>query len=425
MSDSHFKEAREVIAGGVNSPVRAFKAVGGTPVFFERGSGAYLYDVDGRSYIDYVGSWGPMILGHAHPEVIARVREVMANGLSFGAPTTIETALAKKICELIPAIDKVRMVNSGTEAAMSAIRLARGFTGRDKIIKFEGCYHGHTDALLVKAGSGALTLGIPTSPGVPADTAKHTITLDFNDTDQVLAVFENAGEEIAAVIVEPVAGNMNCIPGSQNFLDTLRQVCDRYGSILIFDEVMTGFRVALGGAQALYDITPDLTLLGKVIGGGMPVGAFGGRQQIMDHLAPDGAVYQAGTLSGNPMAMAAGLATLDIISEPGFFTVLSNNLAALIKGLQDAAAANDVSISSNQVGGMFGLFFTEDTHITSYKQATECNQEIFNRFFHGMLENGVYLAPSSYEAGFISSAHGTREIDRTIEAATAVFKHLR
>ena len=425
MNNNHFDTAKRYIPGGVNSPVRAFKAVGGTPVFFERGSGAYLYDTDGRSYIDYVGSWGPLILGHAHPYVITRVREVMANGLSFGAPTTIETELAKNICTLIPSIEKVRMVNSGTEAAMSAIRLARAFTGRDKIIKFEGCYHGHADALLVKAGSGALTLGIPTSLGVPADTAKHTITLEFNNSGQVLDVFEDMGDEIAAVIVEPVAGNMNCIPGLQDFLDTLRQACDRHGSILIFDEVMTGFRVALGGAQSLYNITPDLTLLGKVIGGGMPVGAFGGRQQIMDHLAPDGAVYQAGTLSGNPIAMAAGLATLDIISKPGFFTGLSNNLAALIKGLQDAAAANDVSISSNQVGGMFGLFFTEDTHITSYKQATECNREIFNRFFHGMLENGVYLAPSSYEAGFISSAHGTREIDRTIEAATAVFKHLR
>ena len=425
MNNNHFNTAKRYIPGGVNSPVRAFKAVGGDPIFFERGSGAYLYDTDGRSYIDYVGSWGPIILGHAHPDVITRVQEVMANGLSFGAPTIIETELAKKICTLIPSIEKVRMVNSGTEAAMSAIRLARGFTGRDKIIKFEGCYHGHADALLVKAGSGALTLGIPTSPGVPADTAKHTISLEFNNSGQVLDVFEDMGDEIAAVIVEPVAGNMNCIPGLRDFLDTLRQACDRHGSILIFDEVMTGFRVALGGAQSLYDITPDLTLLGKVIGGGMPVGAFGGRQQIMDHLAPDGAVYQAGTLSGNPMAMAAGLATLDIISEPGFFTGLSNNLAALIKGLHDAAAANDISISSNQVGGMFGLFFTEDTHITSYKQATECNQEIFNRFFHGMLENGVYLAPSSYEAGFISSAHATREIDRTIEAATAVFKNLR
>ena len=424
MNNNHFNTAKRYIPGGVNSPVRAFRAVGGTPIFFERGSGACLYDTDGRSYIDYVGSWGPMILGHAHPDVLTRVREVMANGLSFGAPTTLETELAKLICTLVPSIEKVRMVNSGTEAAMSAIRLARGFTGRDIIIKFEGCYHGHADALLVKAGSGALTLGIPTSPGVPADTAKHTITLEFNNSGQVLDVFDAMGDEIAAVIVEPVAGNMNCIPGLQEFLDTLRQSCDRHGSILIFDEVMTGFRVALGGAQSRYGIRPDLTLLGKVIGGGMPVGAFGGRQQIMDHLAPDGAVYQAGTLSGNPVAMAAGLATLDIISKPGFFTDLSNNLAALLKGLQDAAAANDVSISTNRAGGMFGLFFTEDTHITSYRQATQCNQEIFNRFFHGMLDNGVYLAPSSYEAGFISSAHGVREIDRTIEAATTVFKNL-
>ena len=424
MNNNHFNTAKRYIPGGVNSPVRAFRAVGGTPVFFERGSGAYLYDTDGRAYIDYVGSWGPMILGHAHPDVLTRVREVMANGLSFGAPTTLETELAKLICTLVPSIEKVRMVNSGTEAAMSAIRLARGFTGRDKIIKFEGCYHGHADALLVKAGSGALTLGIPTSPGVPADTAKHTITLEFNNSGQVLDVFDAMGDEIAAIIVEPVAGNMNCIPGLQDFLDTLRQACDRYGSILIFDEVMTGFRVALGGAQSLYNIRPDLTLLGKVIGGGMPVGAFGGPQQIMDYLAPDGAVYQAGTLSGNPVAMAAGLATLNLISKPGFFTDLSNNLATLIMGLQDAAAANDVSISTSRTGGMFGLFFTEDTHITSYRQATQCNQEIFNRFFHGMLDNGIYLAPSSYEAGFISSAHGTGEIDRTIEAATTVFKKL-
>ena len=424
MSDSHFKEARKYIAGGVNSPVRAFKAVGGTPVFFERGSGAYLYDTDGRSYIDYVGSWGPMILGHAHPEVLAAVQQVMENGLSFGAPTTIETALAKKICELMPGIEKVRLVNSGTEAAMSAIRLARGFTGRDKIIKFEGCYHGHADSLLVKAGSGALTLGIPTSPGVPADTAKHTVTLTFNNADQVADVFHDMGEQVAAVIVEPVAGNMNCIPGSQRFLDTLRQVCDRYGSVLIFDEVMTGFRVALGGAQSLYKIKPDLTLLGKVIGGGMPVGAFAGRKEIMDHLAPDGAVYQAGTLSGNPVAMAAGLTTLNLISAPGFFTDLSNNLTSLLTGLKEAADSNSVAISTNQAGGMFGLFFTGDAPITSFKQALACDKEIFNRFFHGMLDNGVYLAPSSYEAGFISSAHGPDEIHKTIEAAATVYKNL-
>ena len=425
MSSGYFKEAKEFIAGGVNSPVRAFKAVGGAPVFFARGSGAYLYDVEGRSYIDYVGSWGPMILGHAHPVVIARVQEVMANGLSFGAPTTLETDLARKICTIIPSIERVRMVNSGTEAAMSAIRLARGVTGRDKIIKFEGCYHGHADSLLVKAGSGALTLGVPTSPGVPADTASHTVTLTFNDAGQVEDVFRDIGEQVAAVIVEPVAGNMNCIPGSQVFLDTLRRVCDRHGSILIFDEVMTGFRVALAGAQSLYGITPDITLLGKVIGGGMPVGAFGGRREIMDHLAPDGPVYQAGTLSGNPVAMTAGLATLELVSEPDFFTSLTDNLGNLLSGLKQAADSSGITISSNQAGAMFGLFFTGDTQVTTYKQATACNKELFNRFFHGMLDSGIYLAPSSYEAGFISSAHGALEIEKTLKAATAVFKTLR
>ena len=422
MKGGQFEEAKKYIAGGVNSPVRAFRAVGGDPVFFERGSGAWLYDTGGRAYIDYVGSWGPLILGHAHPAVIARVSEVMASGLSFGAPTPLETAMAKKICSFMPAIEKVRMVNSGTEAAMSAIRLARGFTGRDKIIKFEGCYHGHADSLLVKAGSGALTLGIPTSPGVPAELARHTVTLAYNDCDRVTEVFADIGEQVAAVIVEPVAGNMNCIPGSQLFLDTLRAACDGNGSVLIFDEVMTGFRVAPGGAQSLYGITPDLTLLGKVIGGGMPVGAFGGRREIMDCLAPDGAVYQAGTLSGNPVAMAAGLATLELISEPGFFAGLSANLAGLLAGLEQAAAANAVSITTSQAGGMFGLFFTDASAVTSYRQATACDKEAFNRFFHGMLENGVYLAPSSYEAGFISSAHGAREIEMTIEAADTVFK---
>ena len=425
MKGSHFEEAKKYIAGGVNSPVRAFKSVGGAPVFFERGSGAYLYDTEGRAYIDYVGSWGPMILGHAHPGVIARVQEVMANGLSFGAPTTIETDLARKICAIMPAIERVRMVNSGTEAAMSAIRLARGFTGRDKIIKFEGCYHGHADSLLVKAGSGALTLGVPTSPGVPADTASHTVTLTFNDAAQVEDVFDDIGEQVAAVIVEPVAGNMNCIPGSQIFLDTLRRSCDRYGSILIFDEVMTGFRVALEGAQSLYGITPDLTLLGKVIGGGMPVGAFGGRRQVMDHLAPDGPVYQAGTLSGNPVAMTAGLATLDYISAPGFFTALTGNLGNLLTGVKEAADLNGVAVSTNQAGAMFGLFFTGDPRVTTYKQATACNRDLFNRFFHGMLDNGIYLAPSSYEAGFMSSAHDVLELEKTIAAATTVFKSLR
>ena len=424
MNNNHFAEARKHIAGGVNSPVRAFKAVGGEPVFFERGNGAWLYDTDGRAYIDYVGSWGPLILGHAHPGVVARVQEVMANGMSFGAPTLIETALAKKICSLMPAIEKLRMVNSGTEAAMSAIRLARGFTGRDKIIKFEGCYHGHADALLVKAGSGALTLGVPTSPGVPADTARHTITLAFNDCEQVEQVFAADGADIAAVIVEPVAGNMNCIPGSQGFLDTLRELCSRHDSVLIFDEVMTGFRVALGGAQSRYGIRPDLTLLGKVIGGGMPVGAFGGRREIMDCLAPDGAVYQAGTLSGNPVAMAAGLATLELISAPGFFTDLSSKLDTLLTGMKQAAAANSIALTTAQVGAMFGLFFTDTPQVTSYRQATACDKETFNRFFHGMLENGVYLAPSSFEAGFISSAHGTAEIDKTIQAAATVFKEM-
>ena len=425
MKGSHFEEAKKYIAGGVNSPVRAFKSVGGAPVFFERGSGAYLYDTEGRAYIDYVGSWGPMILGHAHPGVTARVQEVMANGLSFGAPTTIETDLARKICAIMPAIERVRMVNSGTEAAMSAIRLARGFTGRDKIIKFEGCYHGHADSLLVKAGSGALTLGVPTSPGVPADTASHTVTLTFNDAAQVEDVFDDIGEQVAAVIVEPVAGNMNCIPGSQIFLDTLRRSCDRYGSILIFDEVMTGFRVALEGAQSLYGITPDLTLLGKVIGGGMPVGAFGGRRQVMDHLAPDGPVYQAGTLSGNPVAMTAGLATLDHVSEPGFFTALTDNLGNLLAGVKEAADLNGVTVSTNQAGAMFGLFFTGDPQVTTYKQATACDRDLFNRFFHGMLDNGIYLAPSSYEAGFMSSAHGVLELEKTIAAAATVFKNLR
>ena len=424
MHNNHFEEAQKYIAGGVNSPVRAFKAVGGEPVFFERGSGAWLYDTAGRAYIDYVGSWGPLILGHAHPDVLARVREVMENGLSFGAPTPIETLLARKICSLMPAIERVRMVNSGTEAAMSAIRLARGYTGRDRIIKFEGCYHGHADALLVKAGSGALTLGVPTSPGVPAETAQHTITLTFNDCEQVEQAFADAGEEIAAIIVEPVAGNMNCIPGSQRFLDTLRELCSRYGSVLIFDEVMTGLRVALGGAQSVYGITPDLTLLGKVIGGGMPVGAFGGRREIMECLAPQGAVYQAGTLSGNPVAMAAGLATLELVAKPGFFADLSGKLDTLLDGLKQAATANGIALTTSRAGAMFGLFFTDVPQVTSYQQATACDKETFNRFFHGMLARGVYLAPSSFEAGFISSAHGADEIDKTLEAATTVFKEM-
>ena len=425
MSAQHFQEARQYIAGGVNSPARAFKAVGGSPVFFARGSGAHLYDTAGKSYIDYVGSWGAMILGHAHPQVLDAVRQAIAKGLSFGAPTTVETALARKICELMPAIEKVRMVNSGTEAAMSAIRLARACTGRDIIIKFEGCYHGHADALLVKAGSGALTLGAPTSPGVPRATARDTIALTFNDTEQIAAVFEELGERVAAALVEPVAGNMNCIPGQEDFLRQLRRLCDRYGSILIFDEVMSGFRVALGGAQSLYDITPDLTLLGKIVGGGMPVGAFGGRSELMDRLAPDGAVYQAGTLSGNPVAMTAGLATLAAVSASDFFSQLGARCQTLTDGLKQLAQQHGIALQTHHVGGMFGLFFSDEAPITCYRQAVACDQALFKRFFHGMLRNGVYLAPSSFEAGFISAAHGAPEIEETLEAAARVFRALR
>ncbi|MFB3090371.1 MAG: glutamate-1-semialdehyde 2,1-aminomutase, partial [Gammaproteobacteria bacterium] len=358
MTNNLFKAAQEHIPGGVNSPVRAFKSVGGDPVFLSRAQGAYVYDSDGKQYIDYVGSWGPMVLGHAHPDVIKAVQETAANGLSFGAPTELETEMANKICESMPNIEKVRMVSSGTEAAMSAIRLARGFTGRDRIVKFEGCYHGHADSLLVKAGSGALTLGVPTSPGVPADLAQHTITLSYNDSDQVKAVFNDVGDQIAAVIVEPIAGNMNCVPGNQEFLNTLRTVCDENKSVLIFDEVMSGFRVALGGAQSIYNITPDLTVLGKIIGGGMPVGAFGGNENIMDHIAPDGPVYQAGTLSGNPVAMSAGLTTLNLISEPNFFEELTEITLSLTNGLQQVADAAGIPFTTNAVGGMFGLFFS-------------------------------------------------------------------
>ena len=359
MSKQLFEQAKQFIPGGVNSPVRAFKSVGGDPVFFERGQGPYLYDSEGKEYIDYVGSWGPMILGYAHPEVIDKVQSAVARGLSFGAPTEVETMLASKICKLMPNIEKIRMVNSGTEAAMSAIRLARGYTGRDKIVKFEGCYHGHTDSLLVKAGSGALTLGVPTSPGVPADLAQHTLTLSYNETAQVEAVFDEMGDDIAAIIVEPVAGNMNCVPGKSEFLNTLRSVCDKYKSILIFDEVMSGFRVALGGAQSVYNINPDLSILGKIIGGGMPVGAFGGRTEIMDFIAPDGPVYQAGTLSGNPIAMTAGLATLNLISKPGFYEQLETKTKRLTQGIQVQAEKAGIAFSYNQAGGMFGFFLVK------------------------------------------------------------------
>lgn len=424
MTSKLFERAKMVIPGGVNSPVRAFKSVGGEPVFFSRGQGARLYDTEGRSYIDYVGSWGPMILGHAHPEVIAAVRESAGYGLSFGAPTEIEIVLAEKICELMPNIEKVRMVNSGTEAAMSAIRLARGYTGRDKIIKFEGCYHGHADGLLVKAGSGALTLGVPTSPGVPEDYARHTLTQTYNETDGVQQVMDAIGDEIAAVIVEPVAGNMNCVLPEQGFLQALEKSCREHGSLLIFDEVMTGFRVALGGAQSLYGIRPDLTVLGKVIGGGMPVGAFGGRAEIMDHIAPEGPVYQAGTLSGNPVAMSAGLATLRLISDEGFHAHLEQCNESLMQGLQNAANAAGIPFTTNHIGGMFGLFFSEEQNITRFSQVMACNQNRFNDFFHAMLGEGIYLAPSAFEAGFISASHGTDEIDQTIDAAKRVFQGL-
>ena len=417
MTQSLFTQARKVIPGGVNSPVRAFKSVGGEPVFFDHAKGAYLFDTNGKQYIDYVGSWGPMILGHAHDEVIEAVKNTIDKGLSFGAPTEIETRMASLVCELMPNIEKVRMVSSGTEAAMSAIRLARGITGRDKIIKFEGCYHGHADSLLVKAGSGALTLGVPTSPGVPADLAQHTITLEFNETENLNTVFDEIGNQIAAVIVEPIAGNMNCIPADSGFLSTLRKLCDKHQSILIFDEVMTGFRVALGGAQSIYNIEPDITVLGKVIGGGMPVGAFGGKRSVMDHIAPDGPVYQAGTLSGNPVAMTAGITTLKLISVPGFFEKLSATTQSLVKGITQAAEKFTIPLTTNQVGGMFGLFFSDDEKVSTFSQVMACNQERFKRFFHGMLNEGVYLAPSAFEAGFVSSAHTGDDIQKTIDTA--------
>ena len=418
-----FDAAKQHIPGGVNSPVRAFAGVGGEPVFIRRAEGARIYGENGESYIDYVGSWGPMILGHAHPEVIAAVREAAGDGLSFGAPTLLETEMADKVCALVPSMDMVRMVSSGTEATMSAIRLARGYTGRDKLVKFEGCYHGHADSLLVKAGSGALTLGQPSSPGVPASLAEHTVTLPYNDLDAFNRAMDEIGDQVACVIIEPVAGNMNCIPPVAGFLEGIRQSCDRHGSVLIFDEVMTGFRVALGGAQGRFGITPDLTTLGKVIGGGMPVGAFGGKREIMQQLAPLGPVYQAGTLSGNPIAMTAGLKTLELISAPGFFEALEQKVNTLTDGILAAARDAGVAMTCNRVGGMFGLFFSEQK-VTSFTQATQCNLEQFKAFFHGMLDAGVYLAPSAYEAGFVSSAHSDDDIQATIEAAARVLKTL-
>ena len=423
MPSSHelYQEACKYIPGGVNSPVRAFRGVGGEPIFFARAQGPYLWSEDGRRYIDYIGSWGPMVVGHAHPDVVRSVQATVAHGLSFGAPTAIETQMAKLVCELVPSIELVRMVSSGTEATMSAIRLARGYTGRDKIVKFEGCYHGHSDSLLVKAGSGLLTLGVPTSPGVPKELAAHTLTLPFNDVEQAEALFAQLGGDIACVIVEPIAGNMNCIPPVPGFLEALRRLCDQHGSVLIFDEVMTGFRVALGGAQELYGIRPDLTTLGKIIGGGMPVGAFGGRRDIMSHIAPLGPVYQAGTLSGNPVAMIAGLTTLTLLKEPGFHARLAAKTDRLVSGLRDAAAQAGVSLATNHIPGMFGIFFTDKPAVTSYADATTCDVERFKRFYHAMLAEGVYLAPSAFEAGFISIAHGDAEIDATIAAARRAF----
>ena len=419
-----FELAQRHIPGGVNSPVRAFRGVGGEPVFVDSAAGPYLFDPDGKRYIDYVGSWGPMILGHAHPEVIEAVAEIIHKGLSFGAPTEIETRMADRVCELMPSIEMVRMVSSGTEATMSAIRLARGFTSRDKIVKFEGCYHGHSDSLLVKAGSGALTLGEPSSPGVPAALAEHTITLSYNDLDQVRDAFAAAGDQIACIIVEPVAGNMNCILPEPGFLQGLREVCDRYGSLLILDEVMTGFRVALGGVQSVYNVRPDLTTLGKVIGGGMPVGAFGGRRDVMQKIAPLGPVYQAGTLSGNPVAMAAGLKTLELIAMPGFFEALGAKVETLVQGMVAAAHKAGVPMTENHIGGMFGMFFTEADKVTNFAGSMACDQERFCAFFHGMLDHGVYLAPSAFEAGFVSAAHTDADISATLSAAETVFAGL-
>jgi glutamate-1-semialdehyde 2,1-aminomutase len=421
---SHFEDARAVIAGGVNSPVRAFTGVGGEPVFIKSAKGAWLDTEDGQRLIDYVGSWGPMILGHGHPAVLDAVKQTADRGLSFGAPSIIETRLAQKICALMPSIERVRMVSSGTEATMSAIRLARGFTGRDKIVKFEGCYHGHSDSLLIKAGSGALTLGVPSSPGVPAGLAEHTITLEYNNADDVRQAFETLGDDIACVIVEPVAGNMNMVPPVDGFLETLREACTDAGSLLILDEVMTGFRVALGGAQSVFGIQPDMTTIGKVVGGGLPAAAFGGRADIMASLAPDGPVYQAGTLSGNPLAMAAGLATLEQIATAGFFEKLGETTNALVSGLADIAADAGIPFATEMLGGMFGFVFTDDGPVRRFSQVAAADIERFRKFFHGMLDEGIYLAPSAFEAGFVSAAHGEAEISATLEAARKVMQAL-
>jgi glutamate-1-semialdehyde 2,1-aminomutase len=419
-SDELFSRARKIIPGGVNSPVRAFGAVGGTPVFFARAAGAHLWDVDGKRYIDYVGSWGPMVAGHSHPAVVAAVQAAAANALSFGAPTQAEVELAETLCRLVPSLESLRLVSSGTEATMTAIRLARGFTGRSTIVKFEGCYHGHADALLVKAGSGALTFGNPSSAGVPAEVVAHTAVLSYNDIAGVREFFKKQGKQTAAVIVEPVAGNMNLVLPAPGFLEALREECTRHGALLILDEVMTGFRVALGGAQARFGIRPDLTTLGKVIGGGLPVGALGGRREIMDKLAPLGSVYQAGTLSGNPVAVAAGLATLKLVEQPGFQEKIEATTRLLVEGLVVEAKKAKVAFSTQSIGSMFGLYFRASAP-TTFAEVMQSDKERFNRFFHAMLERGVYLAPSAYEAGFVSAAHGSAEIEATLAAARAAF----
>lgn len=419
-----FSEAQRHIPGGVNSPVRAFGAVGGTPLFFERANGAFMFDADGNRYIDYVLSWGPMLLGHGHKDVLQAIRNQLDKAMTFGTPTELEVKLANKICSIVPGMEMIRMVNSGTEATMSAIRLARGYTGRDKIIKFEGCYHGHSDSLLVKAGSGALTLGVPSSPGVPNCLADHTITLSYNDIEQVAAVFSEIGDQIACIIVEPVVGNMNCVPPIPGFLEELRSCCTKSGALLIVDEVMTGFRISQQGAIGYYNIDADLICLGKVIGGGMPVGAFGGKRQFMEYISPLGPVYQAGTLSGNPVAMASGLATLELISEPGFLEPVCRRTSALVNGLVDRAQAAGIPLTSNHVGTMWGIFFSDERKIINYDQVMRCNKDRFARFFHGMLREGVYLAPASFEAGFMSSAHTDEDIQFTLEASERVFASL-
>ncbi|MCB1653933.1 MAG: glutamate-1-semialdehyde 2,1-aminomutase [Pseudomonadales bacterium] len=422
-SETLFANAQKHIPGGVNSPVRAFKSVGGTPLFFKHAEGAYVTDEDNKRYVDYVGSWGPMILGHSHPDVLDAVRAQLEHGLSYGAPTAMETEMADLVCSIVPSMEMVRMVSSGTEATMSAIRLARGFTGRDNILKFEGCYHGHSDSLLVKAGSGALTQGVPSSAGVPADFAKHTLTTAFNDIDAVEQLLSEVGDTVACIIVEPVAGNMNCVPPAPGFLQGLRSLCDKHGVVLIFDEVMTGFRVAPGGAQQHYGVTPDLSTFGKVIGAGMPVGAYGGKREIMEKIAPLGPVYQAGTLSGNPVAMAAGLANLQLIQEPGFFETLEARTRELCKGLEAGARAAGIPLQTLSIGGMFGFFFSE-TPVSTFAQAQACDIERFKRFFHACLKRGLYWAPSAYECGFTSSAHDEAIIAETVRIAAEAFAEI-